>query len=68
MYCLHANTGKLHWKHETDSINAAPLIVDGRVYVATEDGFFIFALSPTIQVTGPIGGSSYSICSPVFAN
>jgi len=28
----------------------------------------MFALSPTRQVAGPVGGSCYSICAPAFAN
>lgn len=68
VYCLDANTGKLHWKQYTDDILSAPLVVDGRVYVATEDGLFIFALSSTKQVTGPVGGTSWTTCNPVFAN
>lgn len=68
VYCLDARTGKLKWEHETDRIKANPLVVDGRVFVATESGFFVFAVSATRQVEGPIGGESYSICSPVFAN
>lgn len=69
LYCLDARTGKLRWEHETTGcIKAAPLVVDGRVYVSTEDGVFVFAASATKQVEGPFGGGTHSICNPVFAN
>jgi len=39
LYCLDAQTGKLHWKHDTYSaIWGSPYVVDNKVYIGTEDG------------------------------
>jgi outer membrane protein assembly factor BamB len=42
LHCLDANTGKLHWIHDTLShIWGSTLVVDGRVFLGTEDGELI---------------------------
>ena len=40
LYCFDAKTGKEHWKYDTSAhIWGSTLVVDGKVYVGTEDGF-----------------------------
>ena len=71
VFCLDAKTGRQYWKHDTTSmLRETPLIVDGKVYVADDDGFIrIFGLSSDkrvfaeIEMGDPIWGSA-----PVFAN
>ncbi len=39
LYCLDADTGKLHWKHDTFSaLWGSPYVADGKVYLGDEDG------------------------------
>lgn len=81
VHCLDAKTGKQYWTYDAlSAMFAAPLIVDGKVYVADEDGdVAVFRLSadPDVamkKVSGehrPIAkinmGNSVH-CSPIFAN
>ncbi len=45
VHCLDAETGKVHWTHETKGeIWASPLVADGKVYVGTRrKDFWVFA-------------------------
>lgn len=47
VHCLDARTGQVHWTCDLlDSVWASPLIVDGKVYIATESGnVAVFRLS-----------------------
>ena len=47
VHCLDARTGKLLWTHDMmASIWASPLVADGKVYIADEDGdVVVFALA-----------------------
>ena len=39
LHCLDAKTGQLYWTHDLlASVWASPLVVDGRLYIADEDG------------------------------
>jgi outer membrane protein assembly factor BamB/beta-lactamase regulating signal transducer with metallopeptidase domain len=39
LHCLDARTGKAHWSHDlAASVWSTPLLADGRVYIADEDG------------------------------
>jgi len=39
LYCLDANTGKRHWRHDTFSaVWGSPYVVDGKVMLGDEDG------------------------------
>jgi outer membrane protein assembly factor BamB len=39
LHCLDANTGQLHWTHDVlAAVWASPFVVDGKVYLADEDG------------------------------
>jgi len=48
VHCLDARTGKVHWTYDTmAAIWAGPLMADGKIYVADEDGdVSVFELSP----------------------
>src|SRR5262249_40190508 len=50
--CLDAWTGKRYWTYDAQSsITATPLIVDGKVYIATENGdVAVLALSRELKV------------------
>lgn len=42
LYCIDAKTGEEYWVHDTSAhIWGSTLVVDGRVYVGTEDGFLV---------------------------
>jgi outer membrane protein assembly factor BamB len=70
LFCLDAKTGRVYWRHDTRaSVWCAPLWVDGKVYVATDDGdVHIVAhgkeknLLATVEMGGPV------LTTPVFAN
>ena len=77
VHCLDAKTGRLHWTFDTlSAVFASPLIVDGVVYVADEDGdvaLFRLSADPAVAMLNGnplsefnVGNSIY--CSPVFAN
>ncbi|MEX0587043.1 MAG: PQQ-binding-like beta-propeller repeat protein, partial [Pirellulales bacterium] len=77
VHCLHAKTGKSYWTYDAmATLYASPLIVDGHIYVADDDGdVAILRLSADPEVALPGGkpiaeinmGSSV-FCSPIFAN
>lgn len=77
VHCLDAKTGRLCWTYDAlASIYASPLIVDGYIYIADDDGdVAILRLSADPKIALPygkplaemnVGNSVY--CSPVFAN
>jgi len=72
VHCLDAATGRVCWTHtdrELCSIQGSPLVVGGRVYVAScYGGVWMFDLSREKRVLGRIGDEFWSQCSPVFAN
>ena len=81
VHCLDAKTGRRFWSYDTKAaIWATPLIVDGKVYIADEDGeVAIFGLSADpevacrrlngqIQPLTEIPMDNYICCSPAFAN
>ena len=71
IYCLDANTGTLHWKHDSMShIWGSPLVADGKVYIGTEDGeLLIFNASKELQRIGePIYFNDPIYSSPIAAN
>jgi outer membrane protein assembly factor BamB len=70
IHCLDARTGRRHWVHDVKAeIIGSPLIVDGKVYVANDDGdVTVLALSRhkrLIAVNEMIGSVR---APPVFAN
>lgn len=70
VYCLDANTGKLHWTHDTDGrIWSSPLVADGKVYIGNEDGVMtVLAAKAKLKVlhTADFPGAIYS--SAIVAN
>ncbi len=77
VHCLDARTGKWHWSHDLlSNCYATPLVVDGNIFLADEDGFVShFRLSADRKVAIPTGGSPDAInmaksiySSPIFAN
>jgi outer membrane protein assembly factor BamB len=70
-HCLDAATGRVYWTHADRklwSIQGSPLVVGGRVYVASYGGVWMFDLAREKRVLGRIGDEFWSKCSPVFAN
>jgi outer membrane protein assembly factor BamB len=49
LYCLDANTGKIHWTHDLlAAIWASPVVIDGKVYLGSADGdAVVLEASPT---------------------
>lgn len=70
VHCLDAVTGQHYWTHDVfAAIYASPLIVDGKVYVADEDGVVtVLTHSTSREVIATVEMPSYLYCSPVFAN
>jgi outer membrane protein assembly factor BamB len=68
-HCLDARTGKPHWVADLeDHVLASPLIVDGKVYIATALDVWVFALSKEERVLARNRGAAWGLASPVFAN
>jgi outer membrane protein assembly factor BamB len=70
VHCLDAETGKPHWVYDTKShIWGSPLIVDGKVYIGTEDGdIVILAADKTMNKIAAIDMKAPVYSSPVVAN
>lgn len=70
VYCFDAATGKLNWKHDTESnIWGSPLVADGKVYIGNESGkLLVFAAAKEMKLISSIdmGTSIYS--TPVAAD
>jgi len=70
IHCLDTKTGKRLWSHDAKaSIYGEPLIVDGKVYVASEGGeLTTFELSRAKKVIAKHEFDSIIVAPPVFAN
>jgi outer membrane protein assembly factor BamB len=70
VHCLDAATGQQYWLADTRAqIRGSPLIIDGKVYVATDGELWIFALDKEKRVLSRIEmDNQYIRCSPIFAN
>jgi outer membrane protein assembly factor BamB len=70
VHCVDAMTGKRCWEYDTlASIWAAPLIVDGKVYIADEEGIVtILRLSREFQKLESIEMDNTIWSSPIFVN
>ena len=57
IHCVDARTGKKYWTYDaSDSLQGAPLIVDGKVYVADEEGdVVVLRLSKDPAIAMPDG-------------
>lgn len=64
IYCFDANTGELHWKHETKGdFWASPYVVDGKVFLGTRRGdFWVFEASKEKKLL-----SQFDLGSPISA-
>ena len=70
VHCFDADTGKLYWSFDTKShIWGSTLVVEGKVYLGTEDGdVIILAASKTLKQLGRIDMRAPIYATPVFAN
>jgi outer membrane protein assembly factor BamB len=68
--CLDAKTGKRYWTHDTRAGHFGdPLIVDGGVFVANDEGFVsILQLSKTYKLLGKREMNAAVFAPPVLAN
>ena len=72
--CYEAKTGKQVWYERLTKANvfyASPVMVDGRIYVPTEDGdIFVFAAEPTFKLLAQnrVAESERFMASPAVAN
>jgi tetratricopeptide (TPR) repeat protein len=68
IHCLDARTGRRYWVHDVEEyIHSSPLIAGGKVYVPTDSGLIVLALSPKEKVLARNQMDGVS-SSPVFAN
>ena len=70
LYCLDVNTGDLFWKHDTfAAIWGSPYVVDGKVYLGTEDGnVVVLKAGKTKQVLFEPNMGSAVYTTPVAKN
>lgn len=70
VHCLNAETGEQLWTHDTlAAITASPLIVDGKMYIGSDEGtLHILEVSPTKSVVAAVDMGVPIDASPVFAN
>jgi len=70
VHCMDAETGKVHWTYDMlASMWGSPLIVDGKIFIADEDGdVVVFELSAECNLLAEnnVGNSVYS--APVVAD
>ena len=70
VHCLDEKTGKLYWVHVLkDPGHGNPLVVDGKIYVATDSGdVHILEFSKTKKLIAKHEMNTSMIAPPVFAN
>ena len=70
VFCLDADTGKLHWKYDTKKpICSSPMVADGKVYIGTDGGdLWVFAAGTQLKVINTIHVGSAIAATPVAAN
>ena len=70
LHCFDAATGKEYWVHDTESnIWSSPLVADGKVYIANEDGILtVLAAGKTVKVLGTVELNAPVYASPIAAN
>ncbi len=68
LYCLDANTGECYWKHPTRcEVWGSTLVADGRVYMPTSRGIWIFAAGRDLKLLERVSIGNV-LSSPVVAN
>jgi outer membrane protein assembly factor BamB len=70
LHCVDAETGHGYWIHEThaDHLLGSTLVADGKVYMPTEKGLFVFAAGRQERLLGRISLGAPVHCTPVAAN
>jgi outer membrane protein assembly factor BamB len=70
VYCLDANTGKLHWQHDMQAhIWGNAFVVDGKVFIGDEDGdLLVFAAKKEKEVLNEVNLGASILATPVIAN
>ncbi|HLW66279.1 MAG TPA: PQQ-binding-like beta-propeller repeat protein [Gemmataceae bacterium] len=70
LHCFDARTGEHLWVHDARAgIQKSPLCVDGKVYVADEDGeILIFACGLQKKLLGTVDVGQEIRANPIFAN
>lgn len=69
LHCLDAATGKPRWVHETGAqVWGSTLVADGKVFMPTHKGLWIFAEGDAPKVLGHIDLGTPMLVSPVVAN
>ncbi|MCK6501405.1 MAG: PQQ-like beta-propeller repeat protein, partial [Nitrospira sp.] len=70
VHCLDGATGRPQWKHDARAYTwGSPLIVDGKIYVGTEDGeVLVFALSRNKSLLFTARWESHVTISPIYAS
>ncbi len=70
VHCLDAETGKVHWIHNTrQAIWSSTFVADGKVYVGTQRGMlWIFAAGAKKKIITKIKLPSELSCTPITAN
>jgi len=71
VHCVNAQTGQPHWGHDlfACSYAALPLIVDGKVYIADQDGdVAIFELSAKKKLINEVNMNNAVYGTPIVAN
>jgi outer membrane protein assembly factor BamB len=69
LHCLDAETGKVHWVHETNSkVWGSTLVADGKIYMPTDRGLFVLAAGKEAKPLGKINLGAPMWASPVAAN
>jgi len=69
-HCIDAKTGKMHWTHDMlAGMWGSPLIVDGKIYIADEDGdVAVFELSPKKKMLAENNVESSVYSAPVYCD
>ena len=70
VYCFDAATGKLHWKHDTESnIWGSTLVADGKVYIGNESGkLLVFAAAKELKLISTIDMGTAIYSTPVASD
>lgn len=70
IYCMDANTGEIHWKHEgKGDFWASPYVVDGKVYLGTRRGdFWVFEAGKEKKLLAQIDLGAPISATAVVAN
>lgn len=69
LHCLDMKTGQRYWEHDFRAGVTSPFWVDGKIYVATEDGeICVFAHSKTKRLLATIDMDEMIATTPTVAN